>query len=116
MIGDSHAMGVAAQITEHMLWASERAFRVDHPVLSEQGSQRGSKCFRLSEESQVSVEAELAVREGALECRNELAAEDATEHLDGKKERVAWFDPAGVIGRQSTGWHQAMDMRVGGEL
>src|SRR6266566_6431663 len=46
----------------------------------------------------------------------ELAAKDATEHRDGKKEIVAWFDPAGVIGGQSTGWHQAMDMRVGREL
>ncbi len=50
MVGNGYAMGVTAQITEYMLWASERAFRVDHPVLSEQGSQPGSKCFRLSEE------------------------------------------------------------------
>jgi hypothetical protein len=38
MVGDGHAMGVTAQITGHMLWASERTFRVDHPVLSEQRS------------------------------------------------------------------------------
>ena len=34
MVGDGHAMGVTAQITEHMLRASERWFRVDHPILS----------------------------------------------------------------------------------
>ncbi len=34
MVGDGHAMGVTAQITEHMLWASEWTFRVDHPILS----------------------------------------------------------------------------------
>ena len=112
MVGDGHAMSVTAQITEHMLWAPERAFRVDHPVLSEQWSQPGSKCFRLSEELQVSVKVELAVMKGALERFEELAAKDATEHLDGKKEIVAWFDPARVIGRQSTGRHHAMDMRV----
>ncbi len=50
MVGDGYAMSVTAQITEHMLWASERAFGVDHPVLSEQWSQPRSKCFRLSEE------------------------------------------------------------------
>ena len=44
MVGDGHAMGITAQITEHMLWASERTFRVDHPVLSEQRSQpRGER-------------------------------------------------------------------------
>ncbi len=34
VIGDGYAMGVTAQITEHMLRASERWFRVDHPILS----------------------------------------------------------------------------------
>ena len=36
MIGDGDAMGVAAQILEHILGAAERWFRVHHPVLSEQ--------------------------------------------------------------------------------
>jgi hypothetical protein len=39
------------------------------------------------------MEAELAVLEGALESSNELAAEDATEHFDRKKEGVACVDP-----------------------
>jgi hypothetical protein len=38
VVGDGHAMSVTAQLAEHMLWASERAFRIDHPVLSEQWS------------------------------------------------------------------------------
>ena len=36
MVGDGHAVGVAAQIVEHMLGATEGRFRVDHPVLSEE--------------------------------------------------------------------------------
>jgi len=75
-----------------MFWASERAFRIDHPVFSEQWSQPGSKGFRLSEELQVSMKAELAVMKGALEGFVELAAEYAAEHLDGKKKVVTWFD------------------------
>src|SRR5262249_20993205 len=105
-------MGVTAQITEHMLWASEQTLRVDHPVLSEQWSQPGSKGFRLSEELQVSVKVELAVPKGTLERFVELAAKDSAKHLDGKKEIVAWFDPARAIGRQPTGRYHAMDMRV----
>jgi hypothetical protein len=58
------------------------------------------------------VEAELAVTEGTLESGNELAAEDATEHLHGKKEGVAWFDPVRAVGRQTAGGNHAMDMRV----
>ena len=49
---------------------------------------------------------------GTLERFVELAAKDATEHRDGKKEIVAWFDPAGVIDRQAAGGHHAMYMRV----
>src|SRR5258707_4584739 len=112
MVGNGYAMGVTAQITEYMLWASERAFRVDHPVLSEQGSQPGSKGFRLSKELQVSMKVELAVMKGALERFVELAAKDCAEHLDGKKEVVAWCNPACAIGGQPTCRHHTMYMRV----
>jgi len=112
MVGDGHAMGVTAQITEHMLWAPEWTFRIDHPILSEQWSEPRNKGFRLSEELQVSMKVELAIMKGTLERFVELAAKDATEHLDGKKEIVAWFDPAGVIDRQAAGGHHAMYMRV----
>src|SRR5260370_19850765 len=105
-------MGVRAQIAEYMLRRSERWFRVDQPVVAEQWSQPGSKGFRLSEELQVSMKVEPAVVNGALECRDELAAKDATENFDGKKEVVAWIDPAGVIDRQATSRHHAMYMRV----
>src|SRR5712692_9359256 len=112
VVGDGYAMGVTAQIAEHIFRASEGSFRVNHPVLSKQWPEPCVKGFPLSERSQVSVEAELAVLKSTLERGDELAAKDATEHLDGKKEGVAWFDPARAIGRESTGRHHAMHMRV----
>src|ERR1700722_4954429 len=105
-------MGVTTQIAEYMLRPSERWFRVDHPVFSEQWSQPGSKGFRLSEELRVSMKVEPVVLKRAPECRDELAAEDATENFDRKKERVAWLDPTRAIDRKSTGRHHAMHMRV----
>ena len=45
------------------------------------------------------MEAEPTVMESALQCGDELAAKDAAEHLDGKKEVVAWLDPTRPIGR-----------------
>ena len=62
-------------------------------------------------ELQVSMKFELAVMKGTLERFVEFAAKDSAEHLDGKKEVAAWFDPARVIGRQPTGRHHAMYMR-----
>ena len=88
MVGDGHAMGVTAQITEHMLWTSERAFRIDHPIFSEQRSQPRGEGLWLSEWLQTSVEIELAILEGAFESRHKLAAKNTPEDFDGKKERV----------------------------
>jgi len=71
-------MGVAAQILEHKLWATEGWFQIDDPVFSIQGSQPGGKSFRRSEEGEVSVETELAVAEGLLEGVDKLSAKHFT--------------------------------------
>jgi len=99
MVGDGHVMGVTAQIAEHILWPSERTLCIDHPVLSEHWSEPRRKGSGLSEELQVYMKVELALPKGAFECVVELAAEDSAKHLDGKKEIVAWLDPARAIGR-----------------
>ena len=97
MVGDGHAMGVAAQIVEHMFVAAERSFGVHHPVLSEQRSQPRGEGLWLSERLQTSVEIELASPEGAFESCNKLAAKNTPEHFDGKKERMVRADPVGVV-------------------
>ena len=81
MVGDGHAMGVATQILQRVLGATEGTFQVDHPVLSVQWSQPGGEGLGLSEELQVSMEVELAVTEGLLESIHELATKDITQHL-----------------------------------
>jgi hypothetical protein len=82
-----------------MLGASERPFGVDVPVVSEQGSYPGGKDFGVSEGVQFAMEAQLALLEVALESGHKLTAKDATEHLDGKEEGMAWLDPVGAIRR-----------------
>ena len=85
MVGDGHAMSVAAQIMEHILGASEGTFQVDHPVLSKQRPQPGGEGLRLSEELQVSVEVELAILKGLFERVDELAAKDSRSTFLGRK-------------------------------
>jgi hypothetical protein len=116
MVGDGYAMSVTAQVVEHMLWPPEGAFRVDHPVISEQFSEPRGESLWLSKQRQISVESQPAVAKGALESRHKLAAKDATEYLDGEKEGLAIFDPTGVIEGESAGRNHAMDMRVKPEL
>ena len=89
MVGDGYAMGVAAQILEHILRATEGWFRVHHPVLSEQRPKPSGEGLGLGETGQVSMEVELAFLKGLPESSNKLAAENTTEHVDGKKEPIA---------------------------
>ena len=85
MVGDGHTVSVAAQIVQHIFGATEGTFQIDHPVLSVEWPQPGGKDLRLSEEFQISLEAELAILEGLLQRIDELAAKDFTQHPLGRK-------------------------------
>jgi len=89
MVGDGHTMSVAAQIVQHICGATEGTFQVDHPVLSKQRPQPSGKDLGLSEEFQISLEAQLAILKSLLERIDELAAKDFTQHAFGKKV-VVW--------------------------
>jgi hypothetical protein len=101
---------------QHILGATERWFAVDHPVLSKKWPQPGSEDLGLSEEGQIPRKAELAVLESGLETGDELATKNPAQYRDGEKETRARWNPAGVIERQTTGGHDAMDMGVKLEL
>ncbi len=56
------------------------------------------------------MELECASMECVAESGYELAAEDAAEHADGKKEGSAGGDPSGVIRCEAAGGNYAVDM------
>src|SRR5229473_4814329 len=58
----------------------------------------------------MSVELECAGVKGGLESGDKLAAEDTTEHFDGKEEGSARGDPAGVVRSETAGGQHAVDM------
>jgi len=66
----------------------------------------------LSKKLQVSIEAELAILKSPLESVDELAAKNFLQHFLGKKVVVSGANPASVIWRKATGWHDTMDMRM----
>jgi hypothetical protein len=45
VVGDGHAMGVACEITQHMMGAAERWLGIDDPSLTKQGAQEGTEGF-----------------------------------------------------------------------
>ena len=105
-------MSVSAEIPDDMLRPAERTFAIDDPVVAEELPEPGREGPRVSQELHLAVKAELAVTVGAPEGGDKLSTKDPAQHPHRKEERVARFDPASVIRRQSTGWNNAMNVRM----
>jgi hypothetical protein len=116
MVGDGHAMGVAAEILQHIFGAAEGAFQVNHPVFSKQWPEPSSEDLRLGEELPLFGEAELTILEGLPEGCNELATKDLTQYRFGQEVVVRRVHPAGVIEREASGLHHTMDMGMKPDL
>ena len=98
MVGDGDAVGVTAEILEHILGAAEGWFRVDHPVFAKQRSQPGGEEFGLRERRQIPGKMQLASLKGQLESGDELAAKHLSEHGNGEKEARVRSNPAASTG------------------
>src|SRR6266404_1049537 len=116
MVGDGHAMGVAAEILQHILGATEGTFQVDDPVLSKQWPEPSSEDLGFGEELQLFGEAELTILEGLPEGRDKLATKELTQYRFGQEIVVRRVDPAGVIGREAAGRNDTMNVRMNFEF
>jgi len=112
MVGDGDAMGVTAEIVEHILGAPEGWLGVDYPVFAKQRSQPGGEEFGLREPRQIPGKVQLVSLKGQLESGDELAAKHLPEHGNGEKEARVRSNPAGVIEREPAGGNNAVDMRM----
>jgi hypothetical protein len=86
MIGDGHTMGVASQVLQDVIWAAERFFGVDHPILPKESAHERGEGFLLRERLALSIEAKLMLAESAAQAGNELTAKDAAEHSHRQEE------------------------------
>ena len=88
VVGDGDAVGVAAEIAQRVFRSAEGRLGIDDPIVTEQRSQPGGEGSRLRKGREVTIERELVVVEGGLQSGDELATEDAAEHLDRQEEPV----------------------------
>lgn len=66
MVGDGHAMGVTGEIAEHMMRTAKGWLGVNHPVLTEEGTQERAKRFLVFQRFERSGESELVLLESSL--------------------------------------------------
>ena len=85
MVGDGHAMGVAAQVLQHIGGTTKGRLQVHYPLFSKQWSQPSGEDVGLCQELQVGLEDELAIPESLFERVDELAAKNFLQHFLGKK-------------------------------
>jgi hypothetical protein len=111
-VRDADAMGVSAEIAERVLGSAEGTLGVDDPVVTEQDSEPCREAAWFGNRGEVAVELDPAFAERGLLAGDELAAEDASEHLDWQEERTARRDPAGMIRCKAAGGDDAVDMRM----
>ena len=117
MVGNSHPLGVAAEIPKHLPWPAESRLGIDHPILSMEAAQKFAERFLIGQRGGRSGATQLLTTVETLEAGDELAAEDSAEHLQGeKKPVVARMHPAAVIGPEATRRDDAVDMRMGEQI
>ena len=116
MVGDGHAVGVAAEVVQHMLRATEGTFQIHDPVLPVERPDPGGEGLGLGEQCQISCKAQLTIAESLLKSGNELTTEHSTQDQFGEEEVFAGRDPEGVIGAEPTGRNHAVHVGMQDEF
>ena len=110
VIGDGDAMGVTGQVVKDVPRATERRFSVHDPVLAEERAKKRAEGPFVLKRLKAAGKSQLSFSKSSLQSSRELAAKDPAEHFHGKKECIAWANPALVVERKTTGRNHAMDM------
>ena len=98
LVGDGHAVGVAAEVVEHAGGAREGGLGIDDPLAATQRPEVAVEGSGVSERSEGAAEAQAVVAESPLEFGQEDGPEAAREDADGEEEAGPASDPA-VTGR-----------------
>jgi len=113
VVGDGNAMRVAGQVMKDVFGSSERSLGIDHPVLTKERPQKSMEGFLPGELFQASGKQQFPLAESELETGAKLAAKYAAQHFYRQEEGITRVNPALVIGRETTGRDDAMDVRCG---
>ena len=98
VIGDGDTMGVAPEVTDHLLGAAEGGLGIDDPVLAKQRSEKRREALWLFQVLDRSGANQLFLPIDAPESIDKLSPEDLAERFNGQEERVQRVDPPLFVG------------------
>jgi len=111
-VGDGDAVGVAAEVVEHLLWSAEGRLGVDDPVDAARRLQLLGKASGFVEVDEGSAEDQLTGPEGLVESLKEQATEQAGQHANRQEEAGPAGHPTLAIGRQPAAGDDAVQVRM----
>ena len=112
-IGNRNAMGVSAEIAQHLLGSAARRLAVDHPSRRVKLTDQTPKQFGLRQALKQAVKTELSGSVSLLERFEKLAAEHFAENRFREKEALtSRAHPMGMVARQTAGSYDAVNMRM----
>lgn len=114
-VGDGDAMGVAAEVGEHLFRPAERWLGVDDPFEATDFGEHAGEGIRLCQMGEIAEEAQPARIMGHLQFLQKAAAKQARQHAHGQEEPRPARDPACAVGRDAPARHDAMQVGMVGE-
>ncbi len=87
-VGYGDAVGIAAEIVQHLSRAAKGRLRVDYPFDLAAGFEGGSEVFRIGERLKGPMQSKLSSGVGILEMAKEQAAEKTRKNAHGKEEAL----------------------------
>ena len=109
-VGDSDAMGVAAEIGEDLCRPAEGRLGVDDPLDPPQPGQVSDENDRVGQISEIAEEMELAGLEGLPQVLQEQSPEQSRQDPHGQKYSVRKPTLLAANPRQVSTWHDAVDV------
>ena len=110
VVGDGDTVGVAPEVTDHLLGAAEGGLGIDDPVLAKQRSEERREALGLFQVLDRSGTNQLFLSMSAPQSRDKLSPEDLAERLNGQEERVQRMNPSLFVWRDSAAWNDAVNV------
>jgi len=109
-IGDGDAMGVAAEIGQHLPWTAEGRLGVDNPFPAASPGEQEGEGIRLCQVGEIAEEIQPSPIMGGAQFLQKELAEQTRQHAHGQEELRPAGYPARAVRRQTTARHDAMDV------
>jgi hypothetical protein len=116
LVGDGHAVRIAAEVLEDLRRPGEGALSVHDPGVVAKVPEPGGEGVRISEGRERAGEDKRAGGEGAVKGRQVLAAEDRREGADREEEAGGRGDPARPVPTERAPGDDTVQMQVLGEV